>query len=178
MIGPGLKQRLVGAVILICAGIVAWAWLFGGAPGPTVDTTSRIPTPPTMAPEPLPEPSPTRPEQPEPARIDPAPVREPDGEQPEFLLDGAGLPAAWILQVASLSSADSAERLRKRLQEAGHRATLESEDREGAAVHRVLVGPVLTREQAERIKAEIDQELDVDTLVRRFNPVPGNAGAP
>ncbi len=193
----GVKERLVGATLLVCIGIVAWAWLFGGSPGPAVDTSSRIPVPEAMTPQAVPQPR--RPASAHTAPADaagepaaapedlPPPVQQPPAQgepapgmalQPEEeladqpLLDADGLPLAWVIQVASLSRRDAAVQLRDRLREAGHRAYVEPERRNGGEVYRVLVGPHLSRAEAESVKAAIDTGFSVDALIRRFQPVP------
>lgn len=85
-------------------------------------------------------------------------------------LDEQGLPRAWVIQVASLSSRAKAEALRDQLRAAGHKAYTEA----GAnGTTRVLVGPKLHRQQLERDKQTIDEALGLDSLILRFDPAGG-----
>lgn len=89
------------------------------------------------------------------------PVHEPG-------LDSSGVPEAWVVQVASLGSADNARLLRDRLREQGYKAYTEPTRTATGVATRVLVGPKLSREQADRDKAAIDEALGLNTLVIRF----------
>ena len=99
---------------------------------------------------------------PEPAPRNSAPVAP--------TLDENGIPIAWILQVASVSSADKAEQLRKRLLDMGHQAYTKRIDRDGRTLVRVAVGPRSERAQLEKIKAEIDSEFGVQSMIARYLP--------
>lgn len=77
---------------------------------------------------------------------------------------------AWVVQVASLGSAESARNLRDRLQDEGHRAYVREASTSSGTVSRVYIGPKIERAQAEEIKAAVDEALKVESLVLRFEP--------
>lgn len=77
---------------------------------------------------------------------------------------------AWVIQVASLRSADSARDLRDRLQKQGHRAYVRSASTSAGEVSRVFIGPKISRSEAEATKSEVDRALKVDALIMRFEP--------
>lgn len=107
----------------------------------------------------------------DPQSIDPAP-RHPTAAG-ESGLDPRGLPEAWVVQVVSLSNAGNAMQMRDRLREQGYKAYTETVNTAGGTATRVLVGPKLSREQAERDKAAIDKALGLSSLVVRFDPNSG-----
>ncbi|WP_027330891.1 SPOR domain-containing protein [Marinimicrobium agarilyticum] len=77
---------------------------------------------------------------------------------------------AWVIQVASLRSADSARDLRDRLQKQGYRAYIRSASTSAGEVSRVFIGPKISRDEAEETKSEVDKALKVDALIMRFEP--------
>ncbi|GAB3276583.1 SPOR domain-containing protein [Parahaliea aestuarii] len=219
-----LKQRLVGALILVALGVVFWPIIFvepdTGPSAPVV----RMPPPPVIDTAPLPSPdkvglrssppldvsedelesaatdpdfglSPASPaasavdaNQPtadgtsETVAVEPAaPVAEPEPEpetvrqprdqrpaQPET--DDQGIPVAWTLQVVSVSSKDSAEQTRQRLDAMGHKAYVKVAEVSGRKLYRVYVGPKFERARLDDIQADIDRQLGVKSMVRRYYP--------
>jgi len=87
---------------------------------------------------------------------------------PDTKLDAQGLPEGWVVQVAAYGKAESAERMRNKLLDAGFRAyTREVETAKGHFV-RVFVGPKLERADAESEKRRLDKLLKTQTLVLRY----------
>lgn len=95
---------------------------------------------------------------------------EDGGESDSDLPEAASEEGAWVVQVASLSSADSARKLRDRLQDEGHRAYVREASTSSGQVSRVYIGPKIERAQAEAIKAAVDESLKVESLILRFEP--------
>ncbi len=85
-------------------------------------------------------------------------------------LDQDGIPIAWILQVASVSSAEKAEQLRERLLDMGHKAYTKRIDRDGRTLVRVAVGPRSEKVKLEAIKSDIDREFGVQSIIARYLP--------
>ena len=204
-----LKQRLVGALILVALGVVFWPIIFVKPgdqvvaqqpdipPRPEVDTTpleapdlAGLRVSPTIAAENIPE----SPELPEPAAAleKPAPVnqesppavertatapivnnqtRRTRSATPEkLMIDGDGVPIAWILQVASVSSADKADALRQRLLEKNRKAYIKKVERGGKAYYRVYIGPKFERAGLETMQTDIDAEFGVQSMIARYIP--------
>lgn len=206
-----LKQRLVGALILIALGVIFWPIIFVDPdqdagmedlripPRPQVDTT------PIAAPDPaglrgspeleyveeefaddvgfeeesreFGEPVPAEgvesgpePEQTPVAAAPPAPgeTRTEPPEKP--VIDAQGVPVAWMLQVASVSSAENAEELRQRLQARGEKAWVAPVTIDGRVMYRVNVGPKFERARLEALQSGIDAEFGVNSLVKRYLP--------
>lgn len=88
---------------------------------------------------------------------------------PVIPLNAQGLPDAWVVQVASLSSQAAANKLRDQLQAEGHKAYVRSVA--GATtIFRVFIGPKQDKAQALAIKSQLDKQLKVNSLVLPFKP--------
>jgi DedD protein len=209
-----LKQRLVGALILLALGIVFWPIIFVAPEEARLREGVMAPPPPAVSRDPLPAPSDaglrgsppreaaaagpdvTLPDGNEPAAEDPAgtaaagaaepgtatepaPVPQPGAgdpyptreQAPEVsAFDEDGLPVAWVLQVATVSSVDKARKLRGELIEAGEKAFYEPLRRDNGTLYRVYVGPKFERGQLAPIKARVDARYGVKSLVSRYVP--------
>lgn len=89
---------------------------------------------------------------------------------PEMPLNAQGLPDTWVIQVASLSAQDSANKLRDQLQADGHKAYVRSVATANATIYRVFIGPKQDKAQALAIKSQLDKQLKVNSLVLPFKP--------
>ncbi|MEZ5528633.1 MAG: SPOR domain-containing protein [Porticoccaceae bacterium] len=176
MLSENVKQRIVGASVLVAMALVLFAVLFDFSDTPRVDTTSRIPPKPEIAPVEVAEP--VRPE-----NIDPAPapeeiyqlgVDEPEQAAPAEpeppKLSEEGLPESWVLQVASFRDADRANALVKNLLDDGYRAFVQQQKDSQGNLSRVFVGPKVQKEKLLQEKAAIDKKYGLNTLVVRFEP--------
>ena len=115
----------------------------------------------------------------EPVASEPLPSRETPEETvaemaaaPETAptLAESGLPEAWVIQVGSYSRADSAAGQVARLKEAGFKAYAQRAEAAGKIVHRVLVGPFVSRKTAESDKRQVDAALGVKSLILSYEP--------
>ncbi len=96
----------------------------------------------------------------------PAPQKAPAGPA----LDEQGIPIAWVLQVASLSSREKADSLTASLIDAGHKAYHRAVKRDGGLLYRVFVGPVFEREKLDAVKRQVDADFRVKTIIVRYLP--------
>lgn len=190
-----LKQRLVGALILLALGVIFWPIIFVQPEDRPLPDTGAVPAAPRIEEASIEAPgfdleSTER----EPAIAAPAEadVRFPDSadvpaesaplvtgsdgptvreERPEVpVLDEEGIPLAWALQVATMSSLDKARALREELNEQGLKAYLKPLRRGQDTLHRVYVGPKFERADIEAIKERIDARYGVESLVARYVP--------
>jgi len=137
---------------------------------------------PEPTPEPKPEPRPSEKEaqpvveakveaKPTPVPLESKPEQRTRSEAPEKpALDSDGVPLAWILQVASVSSADKADALRKKLLAMDHKAYVKKIKRGDKSLYRVYIGPKFERARLERIQAGIDSEFGVKSMIARYVP--------
>ncbi len=204
----GLKQRIIGAVVLVIAAVIFLPMLLTGQ-----DETSRVeievPEPPPMDdreiarpapaelpdPEPIPEipPSaapdpmspPSPPAAPGPAIGAPAPAPAPAPVEPPMVTAPTSPPAAtppptaappaaspaptatgnWVVQLGSFSSASNADGLRQTLRAQGYNAYTRSTQVDGRSITRVYVGPVVEREEANRLRDELARRQGSKGLV-------------
>jgi DedD protein len=103
-----------------------------------------------------------------PAPPAPGETRSERPEQP--VLDAQGVPVAWMLQVASVSSAERAEELRQRLEARGEKAWIAQATINNRTTYRVNVGPKFERARLEALRPQIDAEFGVTSLVKRYVP--------
>lgn len=114
---------------------------------------------PTVASEPLP-PSPKPAAQ---ARPEPTPPAAPPAPAPA---PPAAADTGFAVQVGAFGNAVEAGKLRDRLRAAGFKVFTESVPGEKGTLTRVRVGPVLTRGEADRLKAQVSAKTGVSGFVR------------
>jgi DedD protein len=188
-----LKQRLVGAIVLISLAVIFIPFILEGPDDEWSPGTQDIPEPPRIDYQaevelPLPEPVGTPPEeaaqQPvEPAIPGPAPgagvaetpapqsvpaePQSPPPAPPAAARNAAETADKWVVQVGSFSQQLNARGLRDRLEKAGYPCYLQEINAAGAPAWRVLVGPYESRTQAERQQERISREQHLKGLVTR-----------
>jgi DedD protein len=213
-VNSGLKQRLIGALVLAGIAVIFLPGFFKQHAPYQVNTRSQIPPRPNITPVVIDKPQ---------ARVTtpaaPAPetMFVPDNEQPvgdsEVATSGSSSSArsaaselasvssaaskptpsvasesgvaepeapvagddhllvdAWVVQVASLRSSESAQQLRKRLQDRGYKAYVRSAQTSQGEVSRVFIGPKLDKALALEVKQEVDPVFKVNSMVLPFKP--------
>jgi DedD protein len=209
-----LKQRLVGALILLALGVVFWPIIFVG-PGAEKTAEQQVSPPPrevstaevvdsdqtgighstvsavdapvatgeaeavvnaasdTAPPSPAPEPT-GRPDSPSntvPAdtaelQTEEAPEPQPSPQTPNQDAE----PMAWTLQVATVSSAETAENLRRQLLEMNQKAYVTTVHSGGKSLYRVSIGPQPDRAELDKLKAGVNARFGVTSIVVRHTP--------
>ncbi|MBO1541416.1 SPOR domain-containing protein [Pseudomonas sp. OA65] len=134
------------------------------APAPAPVPTPAAPSKPAVAPVPVPaapavKPAPSQP-------ITAAPTK-PDTTQSR--VDANGLSVSWSVQLASLTSRESAENLQKTLRSQGYNAYIRSAD----GKNRVFVGPLIERAEADRLRDLLSRQQNLKGFVVRFQPERG-----
>ncbi len=76
-------------------------------------------------------------------------------------LDTQGLPQSWVVQLASFKQQANAKALRDKLIKAKYPAYMQTI----GSNHRVLVGPVNTRKQAEQLQAKLKKSFKLSGIV-------------
>ncbi len=152
-----LKQRLVGATVLIALAVIFLPMLLDGSGTPErLDVEVEIPAR-DEAPE-------SQFDQPdvasEIAAGDSATASgEAATESPEPAVTG------WVVQVGSFSRDANAMVLRDRLRDQGYAAFVEEGEADGKAVWRVRVGPVPEESEARDIASDLEDERGQPALV-------------
>lgn len=179
MLDRGLKQRLVGAAVLVSLAVIFVPMLLTGrGTQEPVIVESNIPPQPEPVPEdfiskviPLETPAVPQPDalpQPEPPASESAAgvssAAQGEESKPQIR---AGL-TAWVVQLGSFSSSSNAEALRDKLREKGFTAFVEPFFRDGNKTYRVRVGPELEKRAAEELLGRLEQTGDYKGIVVRY----------
>lgn len=185
-----IKQRLVGAVVLVSLAVIFIPMLLDGGDDSSMPRYgSNIPQQPEFDFEPLDiplqpvEPIPERPrviDKPEPPQSEPeaspTPVEplkptteakpKPEPEPiPESKPASTGDPVAWVVQVGSFSQSANALALRDKLRRNGFTAFVEKYRDKGKTSYRVRVGPELKRSTAEKHLQQLDKKLKLKGII-------------
>ncbi len=169
----GLKQRLLGALVLLALAVIFIPVLFDRERMEPVDTKSQIPRTPVLEIEEVPDPA-----QPEWSKTVEHPAQQfvPDETavvsetaEPETL-DDDGQPQAWVLQIGSFQTELLAIAARDKLAGLGHTAYIRTVQIGGEAVHRVYVGPKMAKDSLIAAQLAIDKALEVKSLLLAFEP--------
>ena len=199
VLDKGLKQRIVGALVLVALAVIFLPMLFSredelrqvvvDAPAmPDKPVMPEVELEPVEVPEPVAqdevppvEPVPQAPvetvaEAPTQAATAPkveAPAAikpaEQVAEKPASELDANNLPVSWSVQLASLSSRSGAEKLQQTLRSGGYNAYIRTFD----GMNRVFVGPVIERAEADRLRDLLNRQQNLKGFVVRFQPENG-----
>ncbi|WP_211845318.1 SPOR domain-containing protein [Pseudomonas aeruginosa] len=192
----GLKQRIVGALVLIALAVIFLPMLFTredesrqvvveAPPRPQSPAMPSVEVQPTEVPELQPGEEGIAPEiveegSPAADRLaglagglppsQPQPPAAPPSPPPaEKRLDANNLPQSWSVQLASLSNRARAEELQKTLRSQGYNAYIRSFD----GMNRVFVGPVIQRAEADRLRDQLSKQQKLNGFVVRFQPERG-----
>jgi len=180
-----LKQRLVGAIVLVALGVIFIPMLLEGPEQTLVPEIEALPEPidqqlskPLDAfpapdaipaepeeyvvladPEPEPEPEPASETGPKEPPVSVPPVSQPETLSPPPAREEkplkAGALGSWVVQAGSFSSEQNALRLRDTLREAGFVTQVEKARVGGKSRYRVRVGPFLVRDDAEKSEKQL-----------------------
>jgi len=186
-----LKQRLVGAVVLVALAVIFIPMLLSGRGdlGGSIEGSNIPPEPDFRFP-----PVPTAPKAPPVAA---APV-VPLGDDDEVVLPVApdkpapaknivktpakpvpsiaekttpvesGQLSGWVVQVGSFSARNNAQALRDKLRKQGHASFVESIKGESGRVYRVRVGPELSKAAADKLRQRLAKESGLKGLVQAY----------
>lgn len=158
-----LKQRLIGATILISLAVIFIPMLVGHDPTESEVISIDIPEAPKDLDVPLLALPDHEPEQLAEVSISKeSGVRIIKGEKPSIppapkieTVEGI---SAWVVQVGSFSDKKNAEDLTTKLKTAGFTAFVEESTGKNGDVYRVRVGPELSREKAEVVNKKLKEE--------------------
>ena len=169
-----LKQRMVGAIVLISLGVIFIPMFLSGQGGMGSDVKSEIP--------PLPKYEIKRPQVTEPVRAKLQQGKSQPGQSPSDKPEQKTAVTAqatsqkkpsktavsgWIVQVGSFKERKNANQLRDRLRTSGFVAFVEP--RKGSTnSYRVKVGPEMKQSQAETLQKQLLEKEKIKGLVKRY----------
>jgi len=189
-----LKQRLVGATVLVALGVIFVPLILEGPSQTLVPEMEALPEPEDQvisAPLesfPAPDAIPAEPDtaiiltDPQPAAVSEAPaepaqpIAEPEPEpepvaaapEPETKPAKSAPLGSWVVQMGSFSSEQNARRLRDKLRKNGFVTQVEKARIEGKSRFRVRVGPFLERAEAEQSRKQIQDKLTLKGRVLSY----------
>lgn len=194
-----LKQRLVGAIVLVSLAVIFLPMLLdgGGERSSMPVFGSNIPDKPDYHFEPLdiplqpvktvdekqpvlidkaePAPKPTATPQDKPKTTD-TQVSAKSERRQQSLTDPAPVAApqsnteaAWVVQVGSFSQSTNALTLRNKLRKKGFTAFVEKLKTEGKTIYRVRIGPELQRANAEKQQKRLQRIMGMKGIVMEHN---------
>jgi len=173
-LSDGLKQRIIGALVLGALGVILLPLLLDFTNPSKVDRTSLIPPAPNLVATDI-----QVAERPQ-AVVDAAdvvpvfdvnrlqPVKENDTVY--HGMDKSGIPHRWYLQVGSFEEQDSATKLKDSLLNQKYKAFVKTVKLNNKTVHRVYIGPEIDRRRAIADKSKIDKSLGTDSIVLKYVP--------
>lgn len=189
-----LKQRLVGATVLVALGVIFVPLVLEGPSQTLVPEMEALPEPEDQvlsAPLesfPAPDAIPAEPDtaiilaDPQPAAVSEAPaepaqpIAEPEPEpepvaaapEPETKPAKSAPLGSWVVQMGSFSSEQNARRLRDKLRKNGFVTQVEKARIDGKQRFRVRVGPFLERAEAEQSRKQIQDKLTLKGRVLSY----------
>lgn len=75
---------------------------------------------------------------------------------------------AWVIQVGSFNSEENAKALVEKLKKGGYTAFIEPLKDDTKLAYRVRVGPELTKATADKIRDELAKDIDLDGILMRY----------
>ena len=174
-----LKQRLVGALVLLALGVLLWPLLVGPGQQRNVVIESNIPERPDF--EPFEIPAPQKPESlPDPGEwqeeveetlveLEPTPEPQEKEQNIQTSLDASGLPQGWMIQVGSFGQVENAEKLSSRLRDSGYKTFIRPAVGD-FKLTRVYVGPMVDESAASSAAREIKKQFKLVPKVSKFLP--------
>ncbi|MFS2202512.1 SPOR domain-containing protein [Pseudomonas sp. Pseusp3] len=134
------------------------------APAPATAAAAK-----PVAPPPAPAPVPALAAKPATAPAQPITAAPGKPDTTQSRVDANGLSVSWSVQLASLSSRESAEKLQKTLRSQGYNAYIRTAD----GKNRVFVGPLIERAEADRLRDLLNRQQNLKGFVVRFQPERG-----
>lgn len=192
-----LKQRLVGASVLIALAVIFLPSFFQKSERVEISTRSQIPEAPSIDPviinrpikpagvvvpsaselfQPAPQASGSAgtAETTAPAATESTIENVAETAKIDARFNSQGLPLGWVLQVASFKSKVSAENFVTTLSKGNDRAYFKPAKTSQGQFYRVYLGPLIDKNQALARQQEIDKTHKVKSRLLRFNPISGN----
>lgn len=169
----GLRQRVVGAIVLTSLAIIILPLLLDGAREDRPRVVTDIPDPPKFEFKEITISDLTRNiqqmEQDSAAQLPEETVDETDysGEEAHSL-DSNHLPIAWSLQFGSFSDRKNAVKLRADLRDAQYRSYILQHKTDKGDAFKVLVGPMLDRTEVDKIRQEIKSRMQLEGHIIRY----------
>ncbi len=171
-----MKQRLVGAVVLVALVVIFVPMLLDDEPMVISNITkSNIPPQPKHNyPTSVVSKEEVKPLVPAVSKVEPTKIVEPKPKAkrvtapPKITPTARAALSAWVVQVASFEKRTNANKLMKKLQAKKLPAFVEQASVNRKIVFRVRVGPEVDHKKAEVIRSQIERELKLKGKIERY----------
>ena len=182
-----LKERLVGAAVLVAVAVIFIPIIFTDSPETEVISGSNIPEKPetnfnsrivpVIENDDKTSVTPLALENAESEKIDSGKIRKNDDlivkqkvvaekiTKTEINAQASVGLSAWIVQLGSFTDEDNAQSLNKKLREAGYPAFVEPLKRNNKISYRVRVGPEIKRSEADKLLRKLKEKMELDGIV-------------
>jgi DedD protein len=177
-----IRQRLIGAIVLIVIAALTWPLLFDDFDPQAVDHRSQVPEMPKFETFEVTENS---------SAVVDTESKTVDAQtsisasSTEVIdistesrvratplavskLDEQGVPMTWVVQVGSFADEGNAKKLLDRLTSKGHQAYMRSNNTGPKTVYRLYIGPLLEKRKAIQINTQIKKQFNLNGLVVRY----------
>ena len=179
----GLKQRVVGAIVLLVLAVIVLPMLFEFSDERRIDRNTRIPERPTVKPVDFEEAKrPDNIQSPKPvervfqpddgAALDKAaeqteqPAVEPEPETPAPALNDSGMLAGWVIQVGAFKDTERADKLEQSLLQDGYKAYQQENRNRGLFF--IYIGPEADKGSLLKVQKKIDSKYRVKSKILVF----------
>jgi DedD protein len=188
-LNDGLKQRVVGALVLVVLGVIFLPMILDFKGDRQIDKTTRIPTAPDIQPVVMALP------------IKPVGIPVPKSSQDVYqleestdkvaslepeqtaatkpvtsnskklkILDDKGLPLTWVIKVVSYADQSKANGLSSDIKSSGLKSFVRSAKVSGKTYYRVFVGPFVEKTRATNTQKTINKQYKVQSALLKFEP--------
>ena len=195
----GLKQRLVGAFVLLALGVLFIPALLEPELQRDIDRTSRIPPAPNLQSIDIKLPvksdrlAPSKSLEPRYRLVEEDQLSEVIAQtktqvkakmvnaksavkaseqqaKTQIIMNKDGVPRAWAVQIVSYQTQQRAKEFAAKLKSDGYKPFVKTAISSKGKVYRVYLGPKINPTMAKNLKQELDKKYKLDTLVVRFDP--------
>lgn len=167
----GLKQRIIGAFVLLALAVIFVPVLFDRERIEPVGRLSKIPPAPDVETIEVALPQRVLPNLPVRKAEDYFSLSE-EGTVPNMAQASAAenVPKAWVMLFAKALSRSEAQALQQSLDKKGHASFLRGDKPYEATTFRLFVGPKLDKRRLEILKSELSQQFDIVGDIYPFHP--------
>lgn len=173
-----IRQRVLGAAVILSLGFIAYSVLIQSNSSAYIDRSAQIPVQ-TRYIEPLDFDEPKGPAAPKKAEVlqaDQMFISETPADLSEIhsvpVLNDAGMPNSWAIKVGSFSTEERANEIRDQLISQGYRSYVRRISNQVANdnLYRISVGPYVDANEVARHQSEINTLLSLETIVLDYEP--------
>ena len=169
----GLKQRIIGALVLLALAVIFIPVLFDRERISPVDKKTQIPVAPYIENTPIvvtQEPTNEQPVESAESIYVPDEEKEVSSISEPIGLSDDGTVNSWVLQVASFLHSKNAENFRDSLEGENYDAYIRAVNTSKGKRYRVYVGPKLDKRALVKIKNKIEEKFNTETRLLKFEP--------